>query len=145
MENVTKKREMMLMISVVLKSLSVIFSIPVIIYNYFLGIRGVGPDGPAPFSWRLIGLTCFLAAIMCWVPNRKIIEEKIYEKIFFVFSGIPVLLVVVWFLCPFVLVQDNALSGLDLYLGMFFILNCFLLSPFSYLFYKSAGNKRDQE
>jgi hypothetical protein len=60
----------------ILKFTAKTFGVFMMLYGT-MGIIGMGPDGPMPIGWRLIGLLSFVLGVMYWLPNEKIQPHKI--------------------------------------------------------------------
>jgi hypothetical protein len=47
-----------------------------ILYGLFIGVLGIGPDGPGvPFHWRMLGVSVLLLGGLYFVPNKKLMKS----------------------------------------------------------------------
>ena len=65
-------------LSTVLKAFAIIAGALAILYGSFVGVLGLGPDGPGvPFNWRMIGLATLLVGALYLLPNSRLIGNPI--------------------------------------------------------------------
>jgi hypothetical protein len=68
--------ERLLNIAGLLKVLAKIVGAGLILYGFFIGLLGIGPDGEVPGQLRIIGVMLLILGLFYFLPN-----ERIYQSI----------------------------------------------------------------
>jgi hypothetical protein len=68
--------------AVLLKIAAAIAGACMVFWGYFIGIIGLGPDGPVPDLVRGAGIAVFVAGLSYWVPNGLLIRSRMAMLVF---------------------------------------------------------------
>ena len=64
-------------LSTALKAPAIIVGVMAVLYGLFVGVLGIGPDGPGvPFNWRIIGIITFSVGALYLLPNRRLNSRR---------------------------------------------------------------------
>jgi hypothetical protein len=63
-------------------------------WGYFIGIIGLGPDGPVPDLVRAAGIAVFFAGVAYWIPNGLLIRSRVATFAFLAICAGPYVMLV---------------------------------------------------
>jgi hypothetical protein len=63
-------------------------------WGYFIGIIGIGPDGPVPDVVRSGGIAVFVAGLSYWIPNGLLIRSRIAMFVFLAICAGPYVMLI---------------------------------------------------
>ena len=81
-------------LSTYLKIGAIIAGILVMLWSFFIGLLGVGPDGPVPIHWRIAGIVMFVNGLLYCIPNHILIRNKRVAIAYLAVTAIPITMVV---------------------------------------------------
>jgi len=85
------KYKTMMTISIWLKRITYIVGALIVLYGFFVGIIGIGPDGLIGFDLvRLYAIFVMLLGVMYFIPNERICKSKKFFYLFIVMYSIPI-------------------------------------------------------
>ena len=122
-------------LSTALKAPAIIVGVMAVLYGLFVGVLGIGPDGPGvPFNWRIIGIITFSVGVLYLLPNRKLNSRR---RLAFIYLTLTFLATISLCLTAAVIVMQ---SGMDSFVrdgGPFafsVLIPLSLLAPLSLIF-----------
>lgn len=59
------------------------------LYGVVVGIVGVGPDGPAPVQWRIVGCIALMFGILDLLPKRWIRRKRPFMVAYCILNALP--------------------------------------------------------
>jgi hypothetical protein len=63
-------------------------------WGYFIGIIGLGPDGPVPDQVRAAGIAVFVAGLSYWIPDGLLIRSRMAMFVFLAICAVPYVMLI---------------------------------------------------
>jgi hypothetical protein len=79
---------------ILLKSAAAIAGAFMAFWGYFIGIIGLGPDGPVPDLVRSAGIAVFVAGLSYWIPNGLLIRSRMAMFVFLAICAGPYVMLI---------------------------------------------------
>ena len=100
--------------------------IPCILWGFFIGVIGIGPEGWVPWNWRLIGLCILITGVAIAYPFSIIRWRGAWNWIIVILTSLPLWLVFIGAMVnPKAWLPDFSMENV----GIFIVIGLFLLLP----------------
>ena len=82
----------------ILKSGAIIAGILTIMWGFFIGVIGIGPDGRVPWDYRIWGIMMFIEGFLYCIPNNLLMHNSLIARAYLIVTIIPFVALLVLFI-----------------------------------------------